>query len=114
MENDVWIMFKVRMSSCLVQQLYRQADKRYKGKVNLLTDQIINEYIDIHFNDVMLTSYIGENKGVGKGYADPCHLYSLQLRSSTLSRLRDMAEDFCEPVGRVAKTAFNVWMLGLK
>ena len=111
MENDVWVMFMVRMSSCMVQQLYKQADKKYKGKVNELTNQIINEYIDIHKDDRLLTSYIGENKGKGKDYADPCHLYSLQLRSSTLCRLRDMASDFCEPVGRIAKTAFKIWWI---
>jgi len=109
---DQFIVFSIRTSSSVVMRLYQHSDRYYKGKVQLLTDQIINEYIDIHKDDPMLTTYIGENKG--KKDVDRCYKYNLQIRKSTLDRLNEMAEDFQEPKASIAKAALRIWILGLK
>jgi len=109
---DQFIVFSIRTSASVVMRLYQHSDKYYKGKVQILTDKIINEYIDIHSADPMLTTYIGENKG--KKDVDRCYKYNLQIRKSTLDRLNDMAEDFQEPKASIAKAALRIWILGLK
>ena len=100
--DDQYVMFAIRTDERIVQMLYKCSDRHYKGKVNLLTDKIINDYIDIHDGDVLLTDYRGVSN---------CYRYNLQMRRATLDRLMDMAEKYGEPKGVVAKMALYLWLL---
>ena len=99
---DQFTVFAIRTDERIVNMLYRYSDKHCKGRVNALTDKIINDYIDIHDGDIMLTDY----RGVSNAYR-----YNLQIRKSTLDRLVDMAERYDEPKGVVAKMALYLWLL---
>lgn len=113
MANDQFTVFAIRSTNRVITALYKYADAHPNEKINYLTDRIINDYIDLHCNDKMLAYYIGENKGIKK--IDPYWVeekrYNLQIRNSTLLKLRAMAEDFNEPVGTIAKAALRIWLL---
>jgi len=100
--DDQFVMFSIRTDIRIVQELYKCSDRHYSGKVNLLTDKIINDYIDIHDGDMLLTDY----RGVSNLYR-----YNLQMKRITLDRLMDMAEKYEEPKGAVAKMALYLWLL---
>lgn len=104
MENkdDQFTTLSVRTDQRLVHALYKHSDKKYKGRVNVLTDKIINEYMDIHDGDVLLTDYCG---------IDISHRYNLQIRYGTYKRLCDMSERYSESKGRIAKIALYIWLL---
>lgn len=109
---DQFTVFTVRISEVIVYNLYKHSDKHYKGKVNILTDKILNDYMDTHLGDRMLTDYVGENKG-GK-LRNPYYKYNLQIRQSTRDRLNDMADEFQVARSVIAGIALKIWMMGLK
>ncbi len=100
--DDQFVMFAIRTDQRIVQELYKRSDMSYGGKVNILTDKIINDYIDIHDGDILLTDY----RGVSNMYR-----YNLQMKRTTLDRLMDMAEKYGEPKGVIAKMALYLWLL---
>jgi len=113
MNEDQFTVFAIRSTNRVVSALHKYVDAHPNERVHYLTDRILNEYVDLHSNDKMLTSYIGENKGLKT--TDPYWTrevrYNLQIRNSTLSKLRAMAEDFNEPVGTIAKIALRIWLM---
>lgn len=113
MASDQFTVFAIRSTNRVISALYKYADSHPNEKIEVLTDRIIGDYIDLHKDDKMLTCYIGENKGIKK--VDPYWTaekrYNLQMRESTLLKLREMAEDFNEPVGTIAKIALRIWLL---
>ena len=100
--DDQYVMFAIRTDQRIVQELYKRSDMSYGGKVNILTDKIINDYIDIHDGDFLLTDY----RGVSNLYR-----YNLQMKRATLDRLIDMAARYEEPKGVIAKMALYLWLL---
>ena len=100
--DDQYVMFAIRTDQRIVQELYKRSDMSYGGKVNILTDKIINDYIDIHDGDLLLTDY----RGVSNLYR-----YNLQMKRATLDRLIDMAARYEEPKGVIAKMALYLWLL---
>ena len=108
--KDQFTTFTVRGNATLIGSLYRQADKRYKGKVNILTDEVMNNYMDVHWDDVMLTCYKGERGG---GIRDPYYKYNFQIRKSTRRRLDQFAYDLQLTRADIASTALRIWFMGL-
>ena len=100
--DDQYVMFAIRTDQRIVQELYKRSDMSYGGKVNILTDKIINDYIDIHDGDMLLTDY----RGISNLYR-----YNLQMKRCTLDRLIDMAARYEEPKGVIAKMALYLWLL---
>lgn len=100
--DDKFVMFAIRTDVRIIQELYQYSDRHYNGKVNVLTDKIINDYIDIHDGDLLLTDYRG---------VSILHRYNLQMKKTTLDRLMDMAEKYGEPKGVVARMALYLWLL---
>ena len=100
--DEQFVMFAIRTDQRIVQELYKCSDRRYNGKVNILTDKIINDYIDIHDGDLLLTDYRGVSN---------CYRYNLQMKRATLDRLIDMAARYEEPKGVIAKMALYLWLL---
>ena len=113
MSSDQFVVFAIRSTNRVIECLYRHVDAHAGLRVEVLADKIISEYVDTHKDDKMLTCYIGENKGLKA--TDPYWVqekrYNLQLKASTLAKLRLMADDFNEPVGTLAKTALRLWLL---
>lgn len=107
---DQFTTFTVRGNANIIGSLYRQADKHYKGKVNILTDQIINEYLNLHWEDPMITCYLGD-RGKTK---DPTYKYNFQIRKGTRDRLDEFSEDLQLPRAVIASAALRIWVMGLK
>lgn len=112
-EPDQFTVFPIRSTNRVVTALHKYVDAHPNDRVHYLTDRIINEYVDLHSDDKMLTCYIGENKGIKNidPYWTEEKRYNLQIRNSTLGKLRVMAEDFNEPVGTIAKIALRIWLM---
>ena len=108
--RDQFTTFTVRGNATLIGSLYRQADKHFKGKVNILTDKLINDYLDVHWNDPMITCYIGER---GQGIRDPYYKYNFQIRKSTRDRIDQFAYDLQLPRAVIASAALRIWWMGL-
>lgn len=102
--------FTVRGNQSMIYSLYRQADKHFKGKVNILTDKLINDYLDIHWEDPMITCYMGER---GDRTRDPYYKYNFQIRKSTRDRLDQFAYDLQLPRAVIVSAALRIWVMGL-
>ena len=109
--KDQFTVFTVRGNSFIIRSLYQYADKHFKGKVNLLTDQMMNEYMNIHWDDPMITCYAGDR---GDKERDPYYKYNFQIRQSTRDRLDQFAYDLQLPRAVIASAALRIWYLGLK
>lgn len=98
---------QLRTDHQLIRNLYLEADRLYEGKVELLSDKIVKEYIAEHRGYRRLTTYIG--------YATE-YIYNVRLEIHTKMELDDFCGSFHNGVtlSEVIKAALYNWELSLR
>lgn len=98
---------QIRTDFSLVRNLYLESDKNYNGRVELLTDKIIKDYIKDHEGYRRITTYIGYRSD---------YAYNVRLHVSTKEDLDAFCALFDCGVYRaeVIKAALYQWELNLR
>ena len=102
MSSNRFTVLSVKLHKDLVVVLYREASKIPGSRVEILTDRIVNEYIDIHKDDRMLTTYV---------YGGGEYKYNFQMRQKTAERVREMAKKYHTSISTILKTVIKIWVL---
>ena len=118
MNRNNFIQFPIRTDHRLITRLYEESDKQGKPMKGLkslspkfdpivasLTDKILVEYLDTHFDDKVLTTYIGFSS---------TYRYNVQIKESTLDRIAELATRFGTKNGQIIKAALYIWELQLR
>ena len=98
---------RIRTDFALVRNLYLEADRLYNGKVELLTDRIIRDYIEDHRGLRRITTYIGYRTD---------YEYSVRMHVTT----KDDLGVFCAmfdcgvSMAEVMRAALYQWELNLR
>ena len=101
MDINNFTVISVKTEIDLIIKLY---DAVHKGKVRIeyFTDNLINNYIDIHGEDKMLTTYVYGRSG---------YKYNFQVRKETDKRVRALAAKHKTTMAEIMKAALKIWVL---
>lgn len=96
------ITMQIRTDIRLIRNLYNFADRFFGGKVELVSDKMIRDYMDAHKDCNRLTTYLGYSTD---------YVYNIRMDYNTKMRLNKFCEKFeCGVyLSEVVKASLYMW-----